>query len=315
MHSKPTVNNDRMVMKNMKFYGRHGVFAEENRLGQHYEATVFLTLDLSKAGRSDELKDTVDYAAVYEVVRFILEETESKLIEAVAEQVAEAILRFDNQIQVVEVHLTKPNPPFKVFFDGVTVEIIRSRDDLQHVVMLGFGSNVGDRIGWLREAVKQLDEDEETEVYDVSNIYETAPVGPVDQGPFLNMNALVVTRRSAESLLSLMQQIEQNCGRERTIHWGPRTLDLDLLLYNQDTFALENLQVPHPFLAERAFVLVPMNQLLQKLLDGHCERIMRDLVLMWREKYRCDEVLRRDGGDVNFFAEADEVFCSKLKGN
>lgn len=92
----------------------------------------------------------------------------------------------------------------------------------------------------------------------VSSVYETAPVGYTDQADFLNLVVKIEMDISAHELLEVCQKIEQGLGRERTIRWGPRTADLDILLYNNDNIAVEKLTVPHPRMQERAFVLIPL---------------------------------------------------------
>ncbi len=126
------------------------------------------------------------------------------------------------------------------------------------VAYLSVGSNIGDRLYHLVEAVRALRSYDGVEVLAVSSIYETTPVGYADQADFLNVAVCVETAVGARGLLDVCQQIEQELGRERTIRWGPRTVDLDILLYGTDTIEAENLIVPHPRMHERAFVLIPL---------------------------------------------------------
>lgn len=123
---------------------------------------------------------------------------------------------------------------------------------------ISIGSNIGERHVYLKNAVQALAELETVSVEKVSSIYETAPVGYTEQADFLNIVVFIKTELSAHELLASCQQIEQELGRERTIRWGPRTVDLDILLYNQDNIETENLVVPHPRMDERAFVLIPL---------------------------------------------------------
>ncbi|KXH86804.1 2-amino-4-hydroxy-6-hydroxymethyldihydropteridine diphosphokinase [Sporosarcina sp. HYO08] len=127
-----------------------------------------------------------------------------------------------------------------------------------NVAFLSIGSNIGDRLDHLTEAVRALHQNEKTTVTVISSIYETAPVGYTDQADFLNLVVKIETELDPFALLELCQQIEQELGRERIIRWGPRTVDLDILLYNNDNIEAENLTIPHPRMYERAFVLVPL---------------------------------------------------------
>ncbi|WP_084242220.1 2-amino-4-hydroxy-6-hydroxymethyldihydropteridine diphosphokinase [Planomicrobium okeanokoites] len=126
---------------------------------------------------------------------------------------------------------------------------------------LSLGSNMGDRVGMLRQAVRLLEGHPAIEVMNISSLYETAPVGFTEQDAFLNMVVQLQTDLTAYELLEICQNIEQTLDRKREIRWGPRTIDLDILLYNQDKFETENLVIPHPRMHERAFVLVPLLEL------------------------------------------------------
>lgn len=118
---------DTMQLSKMEFYGYHGVFPEENKLGQRYVVDLKLSLDLSAAGRSDDLTQTVNYAELYSVVKEVVEKRTFKLIEALAEAVASVVLQKYTNVNDVTVRVTKPHPPFDIHFDGVTVEITRRR--------------------------------------------------------------------------------------------------------------------------------------------------------------------------------------------
>ncbi|GKV57771.1 2-amino-4-hydroxy-6-hydroxymethyldihydropteridine pyrophosphokinase [Sporosarcina sp. NCCP-2222] len=123
---------------------------------------------------------------------------------------------------------------------------------------ISIGSNIGDRLHQLMEAVRALHSHKGVTVVNLSSVYETIPVGYTDQSDFLNLVVKVETSLKAQDLLSVCQQIENEQGRVRTVRWGPRTVDLDILLYNNDNIESENLLVPHPRMRERAFVLIPL---------------------------------------------------------
>ena len=125
-------------------------------------------------------------------------------------------------------------------------------------VYLSLGSNMGDRQGYLQRAVEALKQLTDTEVEAVSSYYETAAWGLTDQADFLNLALALETQLPAESLLSACQAIEKDLDRVRHEHWGPRTVDIDILLYGQEIWETEHLIVPHPFMTQRAFVLVPL---------------------------------------------------------
>lgn len=123
---------------------------------------------------------------------------------------------------------------------------------------LGLGSNIGDRLAYLQSGVDHLAAHPKVRIDEISSVYETAPVGGPPQDPFLNMAIRVATTASPHGLLRACQQAEQAAERERTVRWGPRTLDVDVLLYGDRTISTRRLTVPHPRLAERPFALVPL---------------------------------------------------------
>jgi 2-amino-4-hydroxy-6-hydroxymethyldihydropteridine diphosphokinase len=123
---------------------------------------------------------------------------------------------------------------------------------------LGLGSNVGDRLAHLQRGVDGLHAGRGLRIDEVSAVYETAPVGGPEQGDYLNMAVRVATTRSARGLLRVCQRVERLAGRVRDVRWGPRTLDVDILLYDDRVLATRRLTVPHPRLVERPFALVPL---------------------------------------------------------
>lgn len=126
---------------------------------------------------------------------------------------------------------------------------------------IALGSNIEPRQELLQMAISRLKQHEKIDVCKSSSIYETSPVGYVHQGDFLNMVLEVQTALDAENLLDVCQEIEQQLGRKRTIRNGPRTIDLDILLFNKENINTDRLIVPHPRMHERAFVLVPLNEI------------------------------------------------------
>jgi 2-amino-4-hydroxy-6-hydroxymethyldihydropteridine diphosphokinase len=123
---------------------------------------------------------------------------------------------------------------------------------------LGLGSNIGDRLAHLQAGVDHLAGERRIRIDAVSSVYETAPVGGPPQDAFLNMAVRVATTTSPRGLLRACQRAEQAAGRVRTVRWGPRTLDVDVLLYDDRQVATRYLVVPHPRLTERPFALIPL---------------------------------------------------------
>jgi 2-amino-4-hydroxy-6-hydroxymethyldihydropteridine diphosphokinase len=140
----------------------------------------------------------------------------------------------------------------------------------EHTAYLGLGSNMGDRGNYLTQARDLLKSSEEVRISKESSLYESEPVGYLDQPCFLNQVVDVKTTLAPQDLLHILQQVENVLGRRRVIRWGPRVIDIDLLLYDRLTISSDDLTVPHPRLDERNFVLVPLNEISPELVhpDG-----------------------------------------------
>lgn len=143
---------------------------------------------------------------------------------------------------------------------------------------LGLGSNIGDRKQQLLKAIDLIGNIKGIKVTKQSSIYETAPIGYTDQPNFLNLCLEIETELSPQQLLKHCLDIEQQLHRVREIRWGPRTLDIDILLYSDDIIETDNLSVPHPRMQERAFVLIPLNDIASDKKDPRLNQKIHDLV-------------------------------------
>ena len=158
---------------------------------------------------------------------------------------------------------------------------------------LGLGTNLGDRKDNLQQALKELAALPTLEIRRVSSIYETAPVGVTDQPDFLNMVVSVQTTLSPRDLLNSLLEIENKMGRTRTVRWGPRVIDLDLLLYGTAHVEMPGLTVPHPRLQERSFVLVPLAEIAPELVLPGGEESVKNLLEKLGEKLGDSGNIRR----------------------
>jgi 2-amino-4-hydroxy-6-hydroxymethyldihydropteridine diphosphokinase len=129
---------------------------------------------------------------------------------------------------------------------------------INNIAFIGLGTNIGNREIYLNKAIMLLEADLNIKVSKTSSIYETDPIGYVEQASFLNMVVKIKTSYSPQQLIEKTMKIEAELGRERIVHWGPRTIDLDILLYNKENIESEHLMIPHPRMQERAFVLIPL---------------------------------------------------------
>lgn len=147
-------------------------------------------------------------------------------------------------------------------------------------VYLSFGSNMGDREQQINDALNLLNTLPETKVTKISSLYETAPVGGVEQDDFLNGVVALETNLSPIELLDGIQSIELKLNRVRKIHWGPRTIDLDIVLFGDLVMDSERLKVPHPFMHERSFVLIPLNEIAPQAIHPVLNKKISDIVTL-----------------------------------
>lgn len=250
---------DTIKINDMRFFGHHGVFEEETINGQYFRVNAKLKLNFYPAGVSDNLEKSVSYADVYDTCKKIVEGKPYKLLEAVAHTLAEQILQKYGLVEEVAIEVIKERPPIEGFCGEATVEVLRRQR--RNVVYMSLGTNMGDREKFLSEAIVGLDSISEIEILKTSSIYETKAVGLIDQADFLNQVVMVKTSLAKYELLEFIQKIEYKNARDRVVVWGPRTLDIDILTFNNETSEDNKLLIPHPRIAERAFVLVPFAEI------------------------------------------------------
>ncbi|MGN0400121.1 MAG: 2-amino-4-hydroxy-6-hydroxymethyldihydropteridine diphosphokinase [Blautia sp.] len=248
---------DKIKIKDLEVFARHGVFPEENFLGQKFVISATLYTSTRKAGLTDELEYSIHYGEVSHLIKKIVEENTWKLLEKVAEELARAILLEYPLAQQVDITIKKPWAPVGLPMDTVSVEISRG----WHTAYIAFGSNMGDKKAYLDQAIAMLQENTDCQVIRVSDYLVTEPYGGVEQDDFLNGALELRTLLSPEELLDRLHEIEQKAHRERLIHWGPRTLDLDILLYDDLVLDTPDLHIPHIEMHMRDFVLIPLAEI------------------------------------------------------
>ncbi len=248
---------DQIIIEGLKIFAHHGVYREENEKGQNFYVNAVLETDTRQAGIMDDLDLSTNYGEVCVFIDHFLREHTYRLIETAAERTAEALLLRFPLIRRLTLEVRKPEAPIPLPFASVSVKIVRG----WRRAYLSCGSNMGDREAHLDGAVEALRADEKCRVLRVSDWIETAPYGGVEQADFLNGAVMLDTLYTPSELLERLHEIEREHGRERKIHWGPRTLDLDILLYEDCVMCTEELTIPHADMANRDFVLKPLAQI------------------------------------------------------
>lgn len=248
---------DKVQITDLEVFARHGVFPEENKLGQKFLVCVQMYMDVEQAVQQDNIEQAVNYGEVCYFIKDWMEQHTMKLLETVADLLAKDILMRFPMIERIILEVKKPNAPVMLPFGCVSVEV----DRRWHDVYVGVGSNLGDRKATIQEALHLLKMQEGCRIGKISDLIETEPYGYTDQDTFLNGCIQVKTVQRPEEFLETLHAIENALGRERTIHWGPRTLDLDILLYDDLIYNSETLTIPHSDMQNREFVLKPLAQI------------------------------------------------------
>lgn len=264
-------SKDKILLKEIELFAYHGVLPEEKVLGQIFILSVDMNVDLRRAGRNDDIDETVNYAELAKDVAKFFCERSFNLIEAAAEAVAAHILVRWPEIISVEITIDKPSAAIGLSLKAPSVSIVRG----WHRAFVALGANLGDMEQTLRAALADMGEIgsyksgdqnkpclcDTTIVKRVSAFYKTKPEGVRDQPDFLNAVCELKTLAAPTELLQHLRSIEDKHGRLRNIKWGPRTLDLDILLYDDLVTDEPSLVIPHPRMQERRFVLEPLCEL------------------------------------------------------
>lgn len=248
---------DKIHIKNLEVFAKHGVFPEENVLGQKFVISAVLYTSTREAGKTDDLTKSIHYGEVSQFITEFMKQNTFQLLEAVAERMAEELLLRTERLEKVCLEIKKPWAPVGLPLETVSVEIERG----WHTAYIALGANLGDKEANLRLGVEALRATKGCQVLAVSDFLVTEPYGGVEQDDFLNGAMKIRTLLTPHELLERLHEIEQEAKRERVVRWGPRTLDLDILLYDDLILDEEELHIPHIEMYKRDFVLKPLCQI------------------------------------------------------
>ena len=248
---------DVITIENLEIYAYHGVFEEEKKNGQKFYINAKLYSDLKKAGKTDSLSFSTHYGEVCLLMKKSMTEATYDLIERAAWKTAEDILLHFPLVKSITLEVRKPYAPIPLNFDSVSVEISRG----WHKVYIAFGSNLGEKEKYIQDGIEEICNHKLFRNPRISDYFYSTPYGGVKQDDFLNGVLEIETLLDAEDLLVFLHEVEENANRVRTQHWGPRTLDLDILFFDDEIIHTPKLQIPHKDMKNRDFVLVPLAQL------------------------------------------------------
>lgn len=257
INKKTSQDYDQIKITDLEVFANHGVFSEENKLGQKFLVSAVLYTDTRKAGKTDDLTASIHYGEVSAFITKYMKEHTYQLLERVAEILAEEMLKSISGLCKIDLEIKKPWAPVGLPLKTVSVKISRE----WHTTYIALGSNIGDSETYLNEAVEKIGQIPTCTVEKVSSYLVTEPYGVTDQPDFLNACLKLRTLLYPEELLKELNRIEKEAGRERIIHWGPRTLDLDILLYDDIVLEEDDLCIPHVEMHKRSFVLEPLAEI------------------------------------------------------
>lgn len=271
---------EQILVQGLQVFGYHGVYEQEKEEGQTFLVNCVMDTSFASAIHSDDVGETVDYGTVCLFIKKYFEEKAYDLLEKVADELATSIMYAFPGIEKIQIQITKPNAPIPMEFESVGVRVEKK----WHKVALAIGSNMGDKEKYLTDALETLIANPDIRNVIVSDYIETEPYGYVEQDKFLNGAVTLETLLSAEDLLIFLHEIEAKAERKREIHWGPRTLDLDILLYDDVCMHTKELTIPHIDMCNRMFVLEPLMQIAPGLVHPVRRRTIYDLYHILKEK-------------------------------
>ena len=259
----------KIYIKKLECFGKHGVLKEENILGQKFLVSCVIS---APSPKNDSVDECVNYALVAQKINDIVSNKVFKLIETLADNIAKEI-SVDFNIKKVTITVEKPWAPIGLPLKSVAVKKQRQ----WHDAYIGLGSNIGDSNKTINEALKVLESDKFIRLIKCSSLITTKPYGYTDQPDFLNGVAHISTIYEPYELLEKLNETEAFFKRKREIKWGPRTLDLDIVMYDDLIMSEEKLTIPHYDMQNRAFVLDPMCEIAPFLIHPVYKKTMLQL--------------------------------------
>ncbi|MGN0382882.1 MAG: 2-amino-4-hydroxy-6-hydroxymethyldihydropteridine diphosphokinase [Eubacterium sp.] len=265
---------DRIRLDDIKVFAYHGATTKERDEGQYFYVSVDLYTDTTRAVASDNLTYTVNYASVCDFISKFMITNKMFLIETVASELAVRILKTFSGVMRADVEIKKPEAPMPAELNYVSVSVSRR----WHEAILSIGSNMGNKQAYLDMAISAFKSDDNCKDIVTSRFITTKPYGAtIEQDDFVNAAIKINTLYTPHQLLNVIHEVEQSAGRERTIHWGPRTLDIDIIMYDDLVIYEDNLIIPHYDMHRREFVLRPVAEIAPYKIHPIYKKTMQEL--------------------------------------
>lgn len=244
-------------IRGLEFSACHGVNPDEKTDPQKFIVDADIKTDFYAAAKDDDISGTVNYAKACKTIAAAVQGNVFNLIEKLAYECAFGIMENFQRAEAVTITVKKPEAPMNRIFDCVAVRVTLERN----TAYLSLGSSMGDKKAYLDKAIALLDKVRGVKVEKVSSFVKTEPYGGAAQNEFLNCAVKVSTCLSPENLLYEIHKIEEECGRVRTVRWGDRTLDIDIIFFGDKILRTQNLTIPHADYKNRGFVLIPLKEI------------------------------------------------------
>ncbi len=254
----------KIIIKNLRLYGFHGVHEHEKENGQYFIFNIGILLSDDRI-ETDNIKETVNYSEAIKLLKKINKENKYDLIETLSKTIARGLLETFKKAESVIVKVEKESPPIKEDIQSVGVEYSTSRlYHSENIAYLSLGSNIGDKKDNILKAISFIGQDKHIRILKSSSLYETEPMYLKDQPSFYNtvLKVAVMEGISPFMLLGILKNIEYLLGRDENVEKnGPRVIDIDILFYADHEVHTKILTIPHPKIAERNFVLKPLEEI------------------------------------------------------
>lgn len=247
---------DTLEIKQLEIFAYHGLFQSEKELGQKFVVDMAVDFDMSYAAKDHNLDQSIHYGELCQQLTQWTQETKEDLIETVAQMLIDKTFDMYPVAKKITLTLKKPWAPVHLPLETCAVTLTRQKNR----VFIGLGSNMRDKAKQLETALSKMQQNGIT-ILNKSTCIETQPWGNIEQEMFLNQVVEVETILTPTYLMDTLLRIEEEMGRVREIKWGPRVIDLDILLFGNQVIYEETLVVPHPYMAERLFVLESLQEI------------------------------------------------------